>query len=67
MQTSVVVQGWDNTALNRLLRDGWEVHSMCPMPSSCATSVSASGNASYSKEKELQIAPHCLVILEKEG
>lgn len=40
-----------DTALEKLLKDGWKVTQMCPMP--CA----GSDNAHYK--------PTCLVILEK--
>ena len=63
-QKSVIVMGENNLELNQCLRDGWRVHSMCPMPSSCTVSTAVAGEGYSSRDKEAFFRPQCLVILE---
>lgn len=57
---AIVVVGTEVEELNTLLAEGWEVASICGMPSSVAIS-------GWTGLRENRIEPHCLVILEKLG
>ena len=59
MQMAILVNSESSLKkLNECLDTGWQIHSMCGMPSSCAPS----GGTSYSSSKEHP--PTCLVIID---
>lgn len=67
MQKSIIVCGNRNEGLNSMLKEGWKVHSMCPMPSSCSVSTAIAGGSFQSDRfREEKFEPQCLVILERD-
>ena len=62
MQESMIIDSQTSVDnLNRKLEDEWFIIKTCPMPSSCAVSVTGE----FSNYRHIDHKPTCLVVIEK--